>query len=337
MAKKDSRQPAAISPDLIIEPELYRASMHMELQKFGNRQRARQLLLSEAVPADEAELEAKVEQAGLDLSVSELKAVHALQVLLHRSDYQGNDPGDSIHSDAFKYDGTVPRLRVTYSEYLEAYSLQRTPSGRWPRAQRDEALEALSSLAEPRTVAYRRRYKQGKRYKNDVVIARKPLIALNLGYKGLDDEEAEEVIATEGRSRRPTHLLIEFSPLWADQIESFYVLKPVSFYDELKELVGSKRVSQAVPLFLEWLLTKNHTPTKIARDKLAERIRLSYLLDNRHQSKLDEQLQQAIDVALKMGYLLGYEIDALQMYTFYLNPERCLRIKPGSLPEDEED
>ncbi len=336
MAKRD-RQPAAISPDLIIGSRDYRASMHMELQKFGHRDRARQLLLSEIIPADETELEAKVQETGLDLSVSELRAIDALQLLLEETDYQGNEPGgEIIRSEAFKYEGLVPKLRVTFSEYLEAYGLQRSSSG-FSRAQRDEAMQALDSLTEPRTVAYSRRYRQGKRYKNDVVIARRPLISVSKGYKGLTDQQAEEVIVTEGKSRRPTHLLIDFSPLWVDQIASFYVLKPVGFYDELRLAIGSKRPSASIQLFLNWLMTKNKAIVKIGREKLAERIRLAHLLDSRHQSRLDKQLQEAIDVALEMGYLLSYEQDALQMYTFYLNPERCKRVKPGAEPETEED
>ena len=59
-------------------------------------------------------------------------------------------------------------------------------------------------------------------------------------------------------------------------------------------------------------------------------------VDSRHQSRLDEQLQQAIDVALEMRYLLDYELDALQMYTFSLNPERCKRVKAKAIPEEEE-
>lgn len=282
MAKRD-RQPAAISPDLSIGPRDYRASLHMTLQTLGNRKRARQLLLSEIIPADEAELDAQVEQTGLDLSVSELRAVDALQLLLDGTDYLGNEPGEMARSDAFKYDGPVPKLRVTFSEYLEAYGLQRASSG-FSRAQRDEAIQALESLTEPRTVAYRIRHKQGKRYRNDVVIARRPLINVSKGYKGLTDQQAEEVIATEGKSRRPTHLLIDFSPLWVDQIASFYVLKPVGFYDELRLAIGSKRYSASIHLFLSWLLTKNRATVKIIREKLAERIRLAYLLDSRHQS-----------------------------------------------------
>lgn len=337
MTKPDSRQPAAISPDLFIGPQDYRASMHMELQKFGNRERVRQLMLSESIPADEAEIEARIEQTGLTLSYSEMRAIDALQILLDRTGYQGNEPGEMVHSEAFKYDGQLPRLRLTYTEYLEAYGLQRSASGRWPRAQEEEAKEALETLTEPRTVIYRKRWRQGKSWRNYVVNEKKPLINITKGYKDLTDEEAEDIIATEGRNRRPTHLLIEFSPLWIDQIKSFYVLKPVGFYDELREAIGSRRPSPAIPLFLSLLMTINMNPFKIGRDKLAERIRLAYLLDSRHQSRLDDLLQEAIDVALKMGYLLDYDLDTFKVYTFYLNPERCKRLKPGAMLETEEE
>ncbi len=323
--KPDGRQPAAITPDLILEPGYYRASLHMELSKFGNREKDRQLYLSEGYP-EGAELEGNIQETGLALSFSEFRAIDALQMLLDRTGYKGNEPGRVVHSDAFQFDGHLPRLRITFTEYLEAYGLQRAGSS-FSRAQREEAMQALDSLTEQKTVAYKRRYKKGKAYHSDVVIAKKALIDVSKGYRGLTDEQAEQVIATEGQGRRPTHLLIDFSPFWVDQIESWYVPKPRGFYDELRQVIGSRRPSTSIYLFLSLLLTVDFTPFKIGREKLAERIRLSYLLDSRHQSKLDELLQEAIAVALEMKYLLRYEVNALGMFTFYQNPERCKRIK----------
>ena len=337
MAKQD-RQPAAISPDLITEPGYYRASMHLELQKFGNSKRARQLLLSEAVPADGAGLESRIQEFGLDLSVSELRAMYALLVSLERTGYKGNAPGEWVHSEAFWFDGYLPRLIITFAEYLEAYGVQKGPSGRWNRTQRDEALEGLMSLRELRTIGYGKTVWENKRKKEYWILTDKALIEVRRLYK-LDPGRGQE-LKTEGeKGKRPTHLDIQFCPLWVDQIDSFYVLKPVAFWDELKHVVGSNRIPQAIPLLLDWLPTKNTMTVKIGRELLAERLRLSSFLDSRHQTRLDERLQEAIDVALQMGYLLDYRQDAMGMYTFSLNPERCKRIKrqPELEPEPGEE
>ena len=84
MARKRKEQRRALTPDLIIQPELHRAGLHLELQKFQNREKFRQLLLSEP-PYPEPDLDAQIEEFGLKLSVSQEKALTALQKLLEES------------------------------------------------------------------------------------------------------------------------------------------------------------------------------------------------------------------------------------------------------------
>jgi hypothetical protein len=64
---------------------------------------------------------------------------------------------------------------------------------------------------------------------------------------------------SSARDAKPTlnRLIIVISPLLVDQIETFYLLKPVTLHAEIRQLHGSKRTSRAVSLFIEWLLTKN--------------------------------------------------------------------------------
>ena len=92
MAKKRKReeQPRALSN--IIEypeqPSLYRASIYLEQHKFWNRDKmartARQLALGEILEEEAAVL---AETAGVDwqLSLPELKAIQAIQILLEET------------------------------------------------------------------------------------------------------------------------------------------------------------------------------------------------------------------------------------------------------------
>ena len=41
--------------------------------------------------------------------------------------------------------------------------------------------------------------------------------------------------------KRQTRLIIDISPLLVDQIDTFYLLKPVTLHAEIRQLYGSKR------------------------------------------------------------------------------------------------
>ena len=124
------------------QPTLFRASMPAELQKFGSSKRDLQISLWEQADAVQV---TGTEVSGLDLTVSEDKALSALQILLDRTGYQGNLPGEQLHTA--NYQGTIPRLRVPYSDFFDAYGLEPGSRDGHHKGEQD-ALEALRSLAE---------------------------------------------------------------------------------------------------------------------------------------------------------------------------------------------
>lgn len=329
----DSQQPRALTSESLAIQPYFRGSMYMELQKFQNRDKDRQLLLGET-DFQEAEIEA----SGLDLTVSEDRALHALQVLLNKTDYCGNIPGEIVSSTGYKFQGLIPRLSITYSDYFEAYGLEQRGDQYYQGRQSQEAIQALRSLAETRRICYSRRRYSGKRPVYDVIRVTRPLISFIEGFQGLEEEEAGQILAgQELPEKRQTRLVIEVSPLFMDQIDSFFLLKPTALHSEIKQLLGSKRISRAVSLFLEWLLTKNTKTVKISKVELAERLRQDYLIEQRHWKKLDTRLQEAFQTAKKLEYLLDYRKEPSGLLIFTLNPERCRRIRQAEPGEEEEE
>ncbi len=335
--KRRSSIPRPLAPSLEA-PALYKAGLYAELQKFGQDRDSSQLPLWQEEEPDEP-----VKITGLDLTVSEDKALSAVQILLHKTDYQGNRQGTQVTSQAFHWTGTLPVQAVTYAEYFEAYGLEKAADGRYHGHQVDEALGALRSLAEtPRTVYYERKHWQGegkaRRQLSDIIRARSPLIKLTelSAYKDLEPEEAREVKAGQEipEKIRTTGLLIEASPLLLDSIQDFYILKSPALHREIQELLGTKRVSRTVSLFLEWLLTKNTGSVKIGKDKLIDRLRLTSYVVSRHKETAEARLQEAFRVAKELGYLRSYLETSTGMLVFELSPERCPRIK-SQKPSDE--
>lgn len=337
-------QPRSLSPEIAVQPELVRAGMYLTLQKFGHGKRdeeARQLTLFEAgQAAPQQAAEPAMDVIGLDLSVSEDRALHALQVLLDRTGYQGNLPGQEIDSAAWSWRGVLPRLAITYTDFFEAFQLQRMGDGSFYGHQADQALEALASLQQARTIYYKRKRWTGtgkaRRAVYDVIKTVRPLISVDKGWQALTEEEASRVLAgQEEIEGRTTRLVIEFSPLWIDGIESFYLLKPVALHAEIQQILGSKRISKAVSLFIEWLLTLSISPLRISKELLAERLRLDYLLKQRKRTEVDKRLSEAFETARELGFLLSYQEEASGMLLLELNPERCQRLQPGLEPEEE--
>lgn len=340
MAKsKAGRQPRAISPEVAIQPSWYRAPLYAELQKFGNSQRDSQLSLWH----DQEEDPGEIIVSGLDLTVSEDKALSAIQKLMDETDYDGNRPGTEVESSGFKWSGRLPVLAITHSQYFEAYGLARMGDGSYYSHQATEALKALRSLATtPRAVYYERKHRKGKKVLTDVVRARAPVISLLEldGYQDLEPEEAEQFRAGQEPAcdkKRANGLVVELSPLLVDGIQDFYLLKPSALHTEIQLLLGDKRASRAISLFIGWLLTKNTATVMIQKDKLIQRLRLSKYLEQRHREIADARLQEAIQVARELEYLLDVQDNGAGLLAFRLNPKKCSRIKDAQEGEEEDE
>jgi len=335
MARDRNTQPRAISTDTSLAPT-YRAGLWLELQKFGSSDKDSQLSLW---PQEEGQ--AAITVSGLDLSVTEDKALSALQILLDQTGYRGNLPGEEIDSERYHWRGTLPRLEVSFSDYYEAYGLTRSGDGSYKGHQADLALEALHSLAsEPRAIFYERpKHKGGKRL-SDLIRIKSPVIRITeiTTWQDLEPEEAEEIRTGQDvlDKQRAAGLLIEFAPLVVDQIQDFYLLKPTTLHREIQDHLGQRRYSRSVSLFIEWLMTKNTATVKIRKNLLAERLRLANLIEQRHWLRLDQRLQEAIQTASQLGWLLSYQEDPPGMYTFRLNPDRCSRVQSQGVEEEDE-
>jgi hypothetical protein len=339
--KKPPRRPSrGTTPLLPAQAGLYRAGLHAELQKFGSARRDQQMAIFAETRGDTRPPDV-LDLTGLDLSICEDKALSALQILLDNTGYGGNTKGEMAYSDSYKGEFFVPRLLITQTEFFEAYGLERKANGRFPSRQSEEALSALESLAKTRRICYaRRRYEgegQKRRQVSDVIVFTGPICSVSKVYFGLSPEEERRVEAGEHLSRRVNRLLIDFSPLLIDQIRSFYLLKPSTLHHEIGKILGKRRVSRTVSLFIEWLLTKNTPVVRASRDVLIERLRLRDLYVRQRQKKrVLDQLAEAYDVAVQLDFLQSYEETEEGMMRFTLNPTRCPRVKGGGESDERE-
>jgi hypothetical protein len=330
---EEQQQPRAISTtqEQAVEPYI-RASMHTEQQKFSLDAKSRQLTLGEEI--DSLETVAY----GLDLTESQDKALHAIQRLLSESNYKG-DGQIPLDSAEYKiYGSWLPYLSMSYSDYYQAYGLEPAGDGRYHGAQVKQAREALESLTEMRWMRYKKlsckRDKKGKPL-YDLITVKKPLIQLQFidSYHDITEEDIHKIasgqqLTEDKEDRRVTRILLLPSPILIDEIDKHFLLKPAYLHDEIKALYPGKRISRYNSLFIELLLTVDIYPTwKIGKETLARKLNMDTLIENRQKSRVDNRIQEALETARELDFLLDYEEDATGLLTLRLNPERCSRVR----------
>lgn len=334
---KRTTKPGPLSKDLDARPT-YKASMRAEQQKFGREDEPLQLALFGRQGGNSVEIKV----AGLDLTVSEDRALAAIQKMLDKTDYKGNKPGEAIESSSFKGKYQIPRLMFTWKDFYEAYGIEEYQD---KRHQSDEARDALlQGLTKPRLVCYERKRWEGagqrRRQVVDIIRTASPLVKFCEYFEGLSTEEASRVEAGEPMTERVTRMVIEVSPLLLDGIDNFFLLKPASLHREISQLHDGKRVSRAVSLFIEYLLTVNMTHHQIMKETLVTKLRLSGLVRQRKTSKVDGILEDCLETAKQLGYLLGYSIEPggrsdHALFKLHLNSQRCQRIRMSKKESDE--
>ena len=213
---------------------LVRTSLHLSRQKFGKIR--------------------ALNEEGVILSLSENKALFALQRLLDKTNYKGNLEGHDISADnnKFQFDGFLPRIQFTPTEFLLAYGLNRTKSKRgyqeFNSNERTEAMNALKSLADKKfKIVYERKRWVDKKTRplNDVIIAESPLIQIMWGILGLTDEEKkiyDDGGFTDEELLRRTTIAVEFAPILVDQITGYFLLIPETIYDDVKKAGAKSKI-----------------------------------------------------------------------------------------------
>ena len=324
VTNKPEKQPQVINIEQASTPETYRAGMQLLLQELGSRERDKQLLLWST---EDAGFIRCLPASGLDLTVSEARALAAIQILLDRTGYKGHEQRE-INSDGFKGKIEVPILLESYPDIFEAYGLTKR-GGQYHGVQREEAIKAFDNLASKKfPVLYKRRKSPGK---CDIIKVFKPVIELDKlsFYKGLNKEQEEQVENGQEplTANRAYGLRIELSPLFIEQIETFYTLLPAKLHREIQEAIGNIRYPNSINLFIKWLASKNEKVVKVDRETLFERLRLTSYVERRHRKEAEEQLEQAFQTAYAIKFLTEpASQDGTGVYTLHLNSERCSRV-----------
>jgi hypothetical protein len=248
-----------------------RVSLHAEKQKFPP------LDVESLNPgiAQRAKEDYGIQEAGLDLTQAQSQALWAIQKLFSETNY-GSLP-----------EFTVPSLKFTPAEYLEAYGVSKYQTSRgsmeFSGEGRRQALQALGDLGGRNhiLVYYRVRWQQKKgqfrqAQEKHPEETTGTLIKITQGPKALMRQVARPLDSVESTQKtmdpwldvaafldsrdaaKETDnrtIVIKASPILSYQIiENYFVPKPANYRQEIKLLVGYG--SKYIYNFIDYLLTK---------------------------------------------------------------------------------
>ena len=330
MTKTRTSRPRALTPATpITEPSLYKAPMHLERQKFIQPRAISQLYFKEVGQEPDP---VTVKTFGLDLDVGQARALAAVQILLHDTGFRGHESTEAEYRPTYKTKHSLPILRVTPSEFYEAYGLGKVSTGdtktEYPGRMRQEALDDLLSLNKPRRIIYEKKRREGQRELSDIVITpESKLVDVHLVYEGLDQAEAEAVKAGAPTTSRLSGIVITCGIPLIDQADRYYVLKQRDLFKQIALFYPGTRQPRGASLLVEYLWTLDKSPFEIGKETLARTIGLGPRIDRRHRREALTDLETYLDHAKALGFLLDYSQNSFGNYVLELNPETCFRVK----------
>jgi len=328
------------------EVALVKAGLHTELQKFGSKPKTAQESLFDMLDPDSKKsyTDGGLEVVGVDITIAQNKALYAIQTLFSKTDYKGNLPSKQLRrgDNTFGYEGAIPVLRFTPSEYLEAFGVTKRETGRgFQEYNANERLEALHALRElgvkPFLFVYERKYKKDGKEVSDAIRTVRTLYSITEGFEALTRAERDSLTSTpsRGAEEKLKALAVELSPLLVDQINSYYVLKPANYLQEIRLLVP--HASKYVYTFIDWLIAqrrlkhKETAPTiTISAPLLAQALRMDAWLKNKQWKQIRGSLNKCYKTAKDLGYLLDYKTvqgKTKEVEEFTLNPDKFYKMK----------
>ena len=337
-----------------------RSPIHLENQKFGRRP-GRSIKIS-----PELSKNGLVEVIGLDFLSSHYHALAAIQRLLTATNYKGNTKGVvlSRESNSFQFEGWIPRIKFTKTEFLEAYGVKRYKTSRnkyeFSGKEAETALEALYHLGHQPflIVATRTRWNNGSQIV-DRYQTLSPIIRIYEGWEGLTDEENDDIYLTPFNSpstRKHKGFVVEPCPILVDQIDSYFVVKPANVYQEIK--MRFPNASKYAYTFIDWIITSAaKKKRKITRDNswpenmflnvsvksLAYILRMNRYIITRNWKKIELAVDRCIEIAIQLGWLSRRKqiefMDSSKLSRkeiLYLNKERFEEITKQSKEQMEQ-
>ncbi|MGK5593758.1 MAG: hypothetical protein ACSNEK_00170 [Parachlamydiaceae bacterium] len=285
-------------------------------------------------------LSGKIDRFGIDLTEMQSRIMEGILRGFSETRYQGNikpKPVEWVQNerfsggklpDTYKNIIELPCLKASLTQILDWSGINKNGISYWARA-----VESIQELGVKQFCFYYDRLvfddrgnpqkESNGRWKKEEVIAVDTLFTI----KEIREESSGELKYYE----------ITPSSIFLDQRDSYFMLIPYGWREEVKALVGSKKASSYTFRFLLYLRyqyelmrrsTKIKSPYQIKHspEEIAIATKMPESIYKRKKQRMNEILSDAFLVAKQLGYLTDYErkdyIDVLTLNNNkYFNPK----------------
>jgi hypothetical protein len=292
-----------------------RAGLHLQKRKFGrSTEETNEIIKTMGL---------SVEVEGLDFTPLQHRAVHAIQTLLHQTDYDGHESTGEMSIDEFHMTAKMPFLTIKPADFYKAFGCKkRNYNGRnqYSSNEKQQAMDALRSLYEKRYILYYRKevFFENKEPEERIIKVNMPLIGIAAdAYKPIKQSEmlstiksntGERQVKVMTSDKRLEYLKLEISPIFYDQIDSYFIKKPINYLTEIKE--NYPKASKYVYNFIEYVLTRaaenKGKHIQISKENLAVILRMDGFIKNQKKQKIVDAINQCYSVALRLGYIKSH-------------------------------
>ena len=327
------------------EPEYFKMGLHGARQFFGNSQQGSLFsndLLNEFSTKFDTPVESQIDRMGIDLTDTQFRVLEGVLKAFSSTDYKGTEPARTkteIKNKRYPRAGALPSIYQNLEEIprirLNQRELTRL-SGFNDEAQKDkiEVSDAIQFLGLTQFCFYYQRLsikekkvevdKNGKPKMEEVIAVDTPL-----KVKVVIDEETKVFKYYE----------IEPSAIWLDQIQSYHLLIPHNWREEVRTTLQAKRLSSYLLTFLLYLRyqfeqkrrSKSGNPHDIRMtwEAIARAIRIPEHIIKTKRKWVNDTLLKAYSDAQTLGYLSTFSREEVDILT--LNPDKY--YTPKGLPE----
>jgi hypothetical protein len=286
------------------------------------------------------QIDETIDRVGMDLTDIQMRVMEGILRGFSETNYKGNIPPEDKQEIAqskysgklpssYKYVREIPRLRVTQKQILEWSGLN---TGNWGDKQR--AIEALAHLgAKQYWYHYDRlvfdekgcpeKDKNGD-WKKEAIDAVDTLITVKTVREKIPLKQQEKNTKIQGEVK---YYEITPSAVFLDQRESYFILFPYNWRDEIDALYHKKKYSAYIPKFIYFLRlqyelkrrAKNEKPYQLrwSTEEIAIALNMPKSFYKGQKERTNKLIEEALMVAKKLGYLQKYErTDAVEVLTF---------------------
>ena len=264
-------------------------------------------------------LDNRIERFGIDMTDQQARVMEGVLHGFSRTSYQGNIESKSKSElasekyggklpDTYRYIDHIPQLRATQSEILEWSGINIKSIEAWGRA-----VKAFKQLGQ----------KQYCFFYDRLVIDDNgnPVKDLNTGRLKKEKVVAVDTLFTikeiRDSSERLKYYEITPSAIFLDQRESYFILVPNNWREEVRELYGNRKASSYTFVFLLFLRyqyemkrrksEKKPYTIRWSPEQISEAINISESTYKKRKKRANQILEDAYCVAKKIGYLSDYE------------------------------